>query len=164
MRLSVVGVAIAALAATSAAVAQTPRLAIDLPAPSDPPPGGPTSGVGPSIRALDILADGQTRDLLRSGFPARLHFRVELWHTGGILNSLDGTREWDVIARYDPLGKRFRAARLIEIVQVFDKFLEALGFALRLPLAHELREAVEIFAVFGSHGRADFQGPGELVE
>ena len=125
MRLGRVGVAVLALAAAGAARAQAPRLSIDL-SPSDPPPpaggtaavpGGPAAPaapVGPSIRALDILADGQTRDLLRNGFPARLHFRVELWHTGGIFNSLDGTREWDVIARYDPLSKRFRAARLID--------------------------------------------------
>jgi hypothetical protein len=120
-------------------MAQTPRLAIDLPAASDPPPGGgPASVVGPSIRALDILADGQTRDLLRNGFPARLHFRIELWHTGGIFNSLDGTREWDVIARYDPLSKRFRAARLIDddvtVLGDFEQF-PALTTALATPFA-----------------------------
>ncbi len=57
-----------------------------------------------------------------------------------------------------------RSAGLLEIIQVLDKFLEALRFALGLPLAHELREAVEIFAVFGSHGGADFEGLGQLVE
>src|ERR1700730_11974074 len=89
-----------------------PGLAIDLPSHADPP-GGSTAATpsGPLVRALDILSDGQTRDLLRNGFPARLHFRVELWPASGIFNTLDGTREWDVVARYDPLAKRFRAAR-----------------------------------------------------
>ena len=75
---------------------------------------------GPAVRALDILSDGQTRDLLRNGFPARLHFRVELWHAGGIFNALDGTREWDIIARYDPLEKQYRAARLSDNNAVVD--------------------------------------------
>ena len=57
-----------------------------------------------------------------------------------------------------------RSAGLIEIIQVLDKFLQALRFALGLPLAHELREAVEIFAVFAGSGRADFQSLGQLVE
>jgi hypothetical protein len=61
---------------------------------------------------MDVLNDGQTRDLLRNGFPARLHFRLELWHAGGIFNALDGTREWDVVIRYDPLQRRYRAARI----------------------------------------------------
>ena len=105
---------------------QTPRVAIDLPPAADPlipgsgglvgeagssSPTAPTV-IGPAIRAVDVLSDGQTRDLLRNGFPARLHYRLELWRQSGVFNGLDNTREWDVIVRYDPLTKRFRAARL----------------------------------------------------
>ena len=120
MRAVVVGLVVAALVAAPGPMVTgqgTPRLAIDLAAEPDPPPGTTapaTPRIGPAIRAVDILSDGQTRDLLKSGFPARLHFRVELWHAGGLFNALDGTREWDVIARYDPLQKEYRAARLVE--------------------------------------------------
>jgi hypothetical protein len=75
-------------------------------------PHSPTQS--PAVRGIDMLADGQTRDLLRSGFPARLHFRLELWTAGGIFNHLEATREWDVVVRYDPLAKRFRAARIVD--------------------------------------------------
>jgi hypothetical protein len=136
-------VALAATTATTAVSQGTPRLAIDLPAlAADPAPGQPaatpgdTRGPGPAIRSLDILADGQTRDLLRNGFPARLHFRVELWHAGGLFNALDGTREWDVIARYDPLDKQYRAARLVDqnvtVLGDFPQF-PALAAALAAP-------------------------------
>lgn len=72
------------------------------------------SAQNPAVRGIDMLADGQTRDLLRSGFPARLHFRVERWTAGGLFNHLDATREWDVVVRYDPLTKQFRAARIVD--------------------------------------------------
>lgn len=125
----------------------TPRLAIDLPARpdsapvADAPPAGPSGSqpahvTGPAIRALDILSDGQTRDLMRNGFPARLHFRVELWHAGGLFNALDGTREWDIIARYDPLDKQYRAARLsddkVTVLGEYPQF-PALAAALSAP-------------------------------
>jgi hypothetical protein len=127
----------------------TPRVAIDLPAP-DPPasaPGGTSaeSGsespsapavVGPAIRALDVLSDGQTRDLMRNGFPARLHFRLELWRESGIFNSLDRTSEWDVIVRFDPVRKQFRAARVEDdhatVLGDFDQF-PALAAAVAAP-------------------------------
>ncbi len=73
-----------------------------------------SSAQNPAVRGIDMLADGQTRDLLRSGFPARLHFRVERWTAGGLFNHLDATREWDVVVRYDPLTKQFRAARIVD--------------------------------------------------
>ena len=57
-----------------------------------------------------------------------------------------------------------RSAGLLEIVQILHKFLQALRLALRLPLAHELREPVEIFAVFGGDSGADFEGLGQFVE
>jgi hypothetical protein len=146
VRAAVAGLLVTALVGASgrAAAGQgTPRLAIDLPgrvdsaAATDPQvPGQPAHVTGPAVRALDILSDGQTRDLLRNGFPARLHFRVELWHAGGIFNALDGTREWDIIARYDPLEKQYRAARLsdnnVTVLGEFPQF-PALAAALALP-------------------------------
>jgi hypothetical protein len=131
-------------AARTAASQGTPRIAIDLPSiAADPAPGqqDAAQSIGPAIRALDILSDGQTRDLMRNGFPARLHFRIELWHAGGLFNALDGTREWDVIARYDPLDKQYRAARLagqsVTVLGEFPQFpalAAALGAPYNVPL------------------------------
>ncbi|MFL5578475.1 MAG: hypothetical protein ACJ79S_21175 [Gemmatimonadaceae bacterium] len=68
---------------------------------------------GPLVRSVNVVTDGAMRDLLRNGFPARLHFKVELWSAGGWLNDLQRTAEWDVIVRYDPLDRTYRAARIV---------------------------------------------------
>jgi hypothetical protein len=129
---------------------EKPHLAIAFAVSNDPPPptpgtiggdsttiaAGPSANAGPAIRSIGVLSDGQTRDLLRNGFPARLHFRIELWHEGGVFNSHDGTREWDVIVRYDPVQKRFRAARLHnDSVTVMGNFADfgALSAAVEAP-------------------------------
>lgn len=84
----------------------TPRLEVTLPEqPAQQPP---------RVQVRDPLASGRLRDLLRSGFPARLHYRVELWSTGGLLNDLEGSAEWDVIVRYDQLEKRYEVARVVD--------------------------------------------------
>jgi hypothetical protein len=49
--------------------------------------------------------------MIENGFPARLHFRAELWSTGGLFNSMLGSAEWDLILSYDALGKRYRLQR-----------------------------------------------------
>lgn len=72
----------------------------------------PTEG-GPRVRALAVLDNGRLRDLVRNGFPARLHFRTELWSTGGWLNDLEGSVEWDVVVHYDPLAATYQVARLM---------------------------------------------------
>ncbi|HVE79774.1 MAG TPA: hypothetical protein VNA89_12970 [Gemmatimonadaceae bacterium] len=84
-----------------------PRLEIRLPQDAE------LATSGPAVRAAGMLTNGQLRDLLRSGFPTRLHYRVDLWSTGGLLNDLERSLEWDVIVRYDPLDRRYRVARIV---------------------------------------------------
>ena len=67
---------------------------------------------GPLVRGIEIIADARLADLLRNGFPARLHFRVELWSTGGWFDDLEGRHAWDIIVQYDPLDRRYRVARV----------------------------------------------------
>ena len=69
---------------------------------------------GPLVRGVGVLADSRLRDLMRNGFPTRMHYRVELWSTGGWLNDLEGSIEWDVVVRYDPLDHSFQVARIVD--------------------------------------------------
>jgi hypothetical protein len=66
----------------------------------------------PRVRALRVLSDARLRDLLRNGFPARLHWRVEVWSTRGWFDDLKGAVEWDVIVRYEPLERRYEIVRI----------------------------------------------------
>ena len=72
------------------------------------PPG---TGGAPVVSATNLFADADMRDLMRSGFPASLHYRVELWRSGGIFNELEGSQEWEVIVQYDPSAQRYRVLR-----------------------------------------------------
>jgi hypothetical protein len=49
---------------------------------------------------------------MHSGFPARLHYRLELWGAAGFFDDLKRQIEWDVIVRYNPLKRRYTATRI----------------------------------------------------
>jgi hypothetical protein len=73
------------------------------------PPGA--GGTGATVTATNLFAEPDMRDLVRSGFPASLHFRLELWRTGGLFDDLEGRVDWQVIVQYDPSGQRYRMVR-----------------------------------------------------
>jgi hypothetical protein len=101
--------ALAGGAAAPAALAaqRHPHLEVQL-----APPGARSEG--PLVRGVNIVADGEMREMLRSGFPARLRFRVELWSVGGWANQFEGTTAWDVVLAYDHLDKSYVAARFVQ--------------------------------------------------
>lgn len=78
------------------------------------PPRGSVASEGPTVITSGVLNDRALGDMLRHGFPARLHYRVELWSAGGWFDDLERTVEWDVIVRFDPLEKSYRVARISE--------------------------------------------------
>jgi hypothetical protein len=79
----------------------------------------------PMVRSMNLLRDGNTREMLHSGFPARLHYRLELWNANGFFDDLKRQVEWDVIVRYNPLKRRYTATRIegdrITALGSFDK-------------------------------------------
>ena len=65
----------------------------------------------PTVTAANLFGDPDMRDLVRSGFPASLRFRLELWRVGGLFNDLEGQREWELIVQYDPSAQRYRVVQ-----------------------------------------------------
>ncbi len=87
------------------AVAQgAPRIELGVPA-----SGSPTTA---TVAVRGVLAERPFDELLRSGFPARLHVRVELWTVGRWFDDLADRAEWDVIVRYDVLDRSYEVARI----------------------------------------------------
>jgi hypothetical protein len=66
---------------------------------------------GPLVSTSNLLADARPRDLLRQGFPTRIHYRLELWAKGSFINDLKGRAEWEVDIAYDPRTKLYNVVR-----------------------------------------------------
>ncbi len=66
----------------------------------------------PVVRSTRVLSDRGIQEMLHSGFPARLHYRLELWGANGFFDDLKRQMEWDVIVRYNPLRWRYSATRI----------------------------------------------------
>jgi len=101
-------IAIFGLAASaSASSAQKPQVSIVLPDQSS------LATEPPVVKSQSLITDGVMLDLLRNGFPARLHYRMERWSTGGWFDDIAAESEWDVVVRYDALSKVFQVYRVV---------------------------------------------------
>lgn len=85
------------------------------------PPENAWADAAPAVASTGLLADASMRDLLANGFPARLHYRLERWVAGRWFDDIKAASEWDVVLKYDVLGKKY------DVVRVVDKKVELLG-------------------------------------
>jgi hypothetical protein len=86
-----------------------------------PPPDNAWADAPPAVSSSGLLSDGAMRDLLANGFPARLHYRLERWVAGRWFDDVKAAFDWDVILKYDVLGKKY------QVVRVVNKKVESLG-------------------------------------
>ncbi|MBI1966477.1 MAG: DUF4390 domain-containing protein [Gemmatimonadetes bacterium] len=64
------------------------------------------------VHSTALLADGKYVSLMRSGFPLRLHFRLELWHVrSSWFDQFVREASWDAVVRHDPLTDDFVLVR-----------------------------------------------------
>jgi hypothetical protein len=99
------------------------------------PPQNVWADEPPSVSSAGLLADASMRDLLANGFPARLHYRLERWTSGRWFDDLKAAFEWDVILRYDVLGKKY------QVVRVVNNKAESLGEYVAVDEAENAAEA-----------------------
>ena len=91
-------------AATASPLAAQRRPVLDVAPPTLP-------ATGAVVTATNLFAEQSMRDLVRSGFPASLHFRLELWRASGLFDDLEGRGEWEVIVQYEPSAQRYHVLR-----------------------------------------------------
>ncbi len=114
-------------AAVAPAAAQTPTLTVTL------------HSTVPRIQSTGLLADGQFVALMRSGFPLRLHYRLELWKVrASWFDQFVRQVPWDAVARHDPLADDFVLIRTGGTVTRYAT-PEALARALEIPYTVPLR-------------------------
>lgn len=87
--------------------AQKPQLALVMPEQSA------LATEAPSVRSSALITDGAMLDLVRNGFPAHLHYKLERWSTGGFFDDVVAQAEWDAVVRYDALAKVFQVYRVV---------------------------------------------------
>jgi len=100
-----IALALAILTLPARVGAQEPRIEIRLPA------AEARSTESPFISSAGLLRAPMS-DLIRSGFPARIRYKIERWAVGGFADDLRAAREWNVIVRYDQLASVFNVARV----------------------------------------------------
>jgi len=93
----------------------------------------------PRVRSTGLLADGKFVGLMRSGFPLRLHYRLELWRVrASWFDQFVREVTWDAVARNDPLADDFVLIRQGGVVSRFAT-PEELASALGIPYTVTLR-------------------------
>lgn len=90
---------------TGIAAAQSPRVELGLPATAN------LATEAPTVRTVGVLTAGRTSELIRNGFPARLHYKLERWAAGTFVNDVKATAEWELIVQYDPLANTYKIIR-----------------------------------------------------
>jgi hypothetical protein len=67
----------------------------------------------PLIAVRNVLTEKDYDELLRNGFPVRMHIRAEIWTVGRYFDDIRGRAEWDVIVQYNVVEKTYEVARLV---------------------------------------------------
>jgi len=126
VRGAVAGLLLASTGA-GASAAQSPTLTVTL-----------QSNV-PRVRSTGLLSDGKFLGLMRSGFPLRLHYRLELWKVrGSWFDQFVREVSWDAVARNDPLADDFVLIRQGGTVSRYAT-PEELAAALDIPYVVTMR-------------------------
>jgi len=88
----------------------------------------------PRVQATALLADGKFVGLMRSGFPLRLHYRLELWRArSGWFDQFVSDWSGDAVAHHDPLADDFVLIRTGGAVSRYTT-ADSLERALEIPL------------------------------
>ncbi|HYK81621.1 MAG TPA: hypothetical protein VEU55_00630 [Gemmatimonadales bacterium] len=121
---------VAGAAAVTSAGAQAPALTVTL------------QSEIPRVQTTGLLADGKFLALMRSGFPLRLHYRLELWRgRSGWFDQFVSEYAWDVVAHHDPLADDFVLIRTGGASSSINRYAAAdeLERALEIPYKVQLR-------------------------
>jgi hypothetical protein len=66
---------------------------------------------GPIVTTNGLLADPNTREILRAGFATKIQYRVELWRKGRIFDNLTSQVLWDVTVYMNPTDQLYHVIR-----------------------------------------------------
>jgi hypothetical protein len=89
------------------AALQSPRLTVSAPADDR------ATVEGPRITTHGVLDDSKLEQFINSGFPARLHYRIDLWARRQFFDNRVTGAEWIVIVEFDQLQRTYTVRRQV---------------------------------------------------
>ncbi len=80
--------------------------------------------------------------MLHSGFPLRLHYRLELWRSrASWVDAFERQVEWDVVVRHEPLLDQYTVSRVVRARSSESRYTDLESLARALSFSY--RVAVE---------------------
>ena len=77
------------------------------------PPADRAALEGPMITTAGVLEDRKLEEFITSGFPARLHYRIDLWSRKQFFDNREAGAEWVVIVEFDQLQRTYSISRQV---------------------------------------------------
>lgn len=90
----------------------------------------------PVIRTEGLVTDPRVASMLASGFPVRLHYRLEVYRSrANWVDAFIRQTEWDVVIRHEPLLDQYQVAEVFRFSQRSYRYagLEALAGGIATP-------------------------------
>ena len=87
----------------------------------------------------DVVRDPRVTAMLASGFPVRLHYKVEVWRSRSLLDAFVRQTEWDVVIRHEPLLDQYQVGEVFRFTNRISRFADLRALAEGLAVPREVR-------------------------
>lgn len=95
----------------------------------------------PKISTADLVADPRVGSMLASGFPVRLHYRLELYRSRSLVDAFVRQTEWDLVIRHEPLLDQYQVAEVFRSAQRVYRYAGKEELTAGLAIPREVRMA-----------------------
>jgi len=94
----------------------------------------------PVVRTDDLLADPRVSSMLGSGFPVRLHYRLEIYRSrANWVDAFVRQTEWDLVIRHEPLLDQYQVAEVFRSTQRLYRYAGKEELTAGLAIPREVR-------------------------
>ena len=94
----------------------------------------------PVIRTEALLADPRVSSMLGSGFPVRLHYRLEIYRSrANWVDAFVRQTEWDLVIRHEPLLDQYQVAEVFRSAQRLYRYAGKDELTAGLAIPREVR-------------------------
>ena len=92
------------------------------------------------VHTDELLADPRVAPMLASGFPVRLHYRLQTYRSrGGWFDAFVRQTEWDLVIRHEPLLDQYQVAEVFRNAQRAYRYAGRDALVAGLAIPREIR-------------------------